>query len=196
MTVREIVSSAIGFELKALAKARGFKKSALKFARDHGATFQVFELQLSHGNSSTSGAFYVNVGISFAAVTALKGETTGQLMIGGQSVHFGARLEKIVAVAPASWEVTVHTEPEELGRNLVVRLRPMLEMFDRVDSPETMLEEPALERDLILRAQLRLITGDAKGALSDVKQVADALADRPGITVEWLLRQHGLKQLL
>ena len=77
MTVREVLAEALAAGVTGLAKAHDFRKKGLLFRRKHGETSQVLQFQLSGGNSADKGAFYVNVGISFDAVTALGGSTMG-----------------------------------------------------------------------------------------------------------------------
>jgi len=197
MTVREVLTEALAVAVTGLAKAHGFRKKALTFRRTHGQTTQVFNFQLSHGNTAEEGAFYVNVGISFDAVTALGEDSTGQMVIAGEAMQFATRLEKLTPKAPRSWTVTARTDAHVLGTQLGSALAPVLARLDAVDSPASMLREFALDRgtERVLRAQLLYTAGDFSAALAELKLVAAEFADRRGMSVGELIKRHGLKEL-
>lgn len=197
MTVRETLSAALAAAVAGLAKAHGFRKKALAFRRTHGQTTQAISFQLSGGNALREGAFYVNIGISFDAVTALGGSTTGQQVIAGEAMQFAAQLDELAPGAPAVWEITEQTDPQELGARLGRALAPVLERLDSIDSPASMLRQFPLDQGVqrILRAQFHYIAGDFGAALAELRQVAAEFADRRGMSVEDLIARHGLKEL-
>ena len=197
MTVREVISEAVAVSVKGLAKDRGFKKKGFAFRRTHGQTSQVIDLQLSRGNSSTEGSFYVNVGLTFDAVTALGGSTTGESVIAGETVHFSARLEDLVPSAPDSWKVTARTDAQAMGERLGAALAPVFERLEAIDSPLAMLREFPLDdgAERILRARLEYVTGDFPAALAELKLAAAYFADRRGMSVETLIERYELKKL-
>jgi hypothetical protein len=197
MMVRETLSAALAVAVAGLAKAHGFRKKALAFRRAHGQTTQAISFQLSGGNTSQEGAFYVNIGISFDAVTALGGSTTGQLKIAGEAMQFAAQLDDLVPGAPAVWEITEQTDPQDLGAQLGRVLAPVLERLDSIDSPASMLRQFPLDEGAqrVLRAQFHYVAGDFDAALAELRQVAAEFADRRGMSVEDLITRHGLKEL-
>lgn len=197
MTVRETLSTALAVAVTGQAKAHGFRKKAFAFRRTHGQTTQAIHFQLSGGNTSREGAFYVNVGISFDAVTALGGSTTGQLVIAGEPMQFAAQLDELSPGAPAVWEITEQTDPRELGARLGEVLAPVLEKLDSIDSPAAMLGQFPLDQGAqrVLRAQFHYVAGDFGAALAELRQVAAEFADRRGMSVGDLIARHGLKEL-
>lgn len=197
MTVRDILSEAIAVSVAGLAKARGFRKKGLTFRRKHGQTTQVINFQLSRGNSADEGDFYVNIGISFDAVTALSGSTTGELVIAGETVHFGARLRELSPGTPAEWAITQQTDAHALGERLGAALAPVIDRLEAVESPASMLREFPLDEGArrILRATLEYVGGDFNAALADLKRVAAEFADRQGMSVEHLIERHRLHEL-
>ncbi len=197
MTVRETLTEAVAASVAGLAKARGFKKKALTFRRKHGQTEQVINFQLSHGNTAEEGSFYVNVGISFDAVTTLGGATAGQVVIAGDAVHFAARLEELVPGTPEEWPVTARTDARALGARLGAALAPVMERLEAIESPASMLREFALDQgsERILRATLEYVGGNFDAALAELKRVAAEFADRQGMSVETLVKRLCLKEL-
>ncbi|HEX8706421.1 MAG TPA: DUF4304 domain-containing protein [Myxococcaceae bacterium] len=197
MTVREALSAALAVTVTGLAKAHGFRKKAFAFRRSHGQTTQAIHFQLSHGNLSQEGAFYVNIGLSFDAVTALGGSTTGQLVIAGEAMQFAAQLDELAPGAPAVWEITEQTDIPSLGAQLGEVLAPVLDRLDAIDSPASMLREFPLDEGTqrVLRAQFHYIAGDFGAALAELRQVAAEFSDRRGMSVEDLIAWHGLREL-
>ncbi|MCY1081556.1 DUF4304 domain-containing protein [Archangium lansingense] len=180
-----------------LARSRGFRKKGLTFRRKHGQTPQVINFQLSRGNTAAEGDFYVNIGISFDAVTALGGSTTGLLMIAGEAVHFGVRLEELAPGAPAQWDVTQQTDAQALGERLGATLAPVIDRLEPIESPASMLREFSLDEGTqrILRAELEYVGGNFNAALAELKLVAAEFADRRGMSVESLIERYCLHEL-
>ncbi|MFY0571049.1 DUF4304 domain-containing protein [Archangium lansingense] len=197
MTVRELISEAVSVAVAGLAKSRGFRKKGLTFRRKHGQTTQVINFQLSRGNTAAEGDFYVNIGISFDAVTTLGGDTTGLLMIAGEAVHFGARLEELAPETPAQWEVTQQTDARALGEQLGATLAPVIDRLEAIESPACMLREFSLDEGTqrILRAELEYVGGNFNAALAELKLVAAEFADRQGMSIESLIERHRLHEL-
>jgi hypothetical protein len=197
MTVRDILSKAVAVRVAGLAKARGFRKKGLTFHRTHGQTTQVIHFQLSRGNTADEGVFYVNVGISFDAVAALGGTTTGQVVIAGEALHFGARLEDLAPGAPEEWAVTMQTDAHALGEQLGAALASVIDQLEAVESPASMLRTFALDdgAQRILRATLEYVTGNYDAALAELRRVAAQFADRQGMSVERLIEVNRLQEL-
>lgn len=198
MTVRDVVSEAVAVSVAGLARSRGFRKKGLTFRRTHGQTAQVIQFQLSTGNTADDGSFYVNIGISFDAVTALGGSSTGEVVIAGEAVHFAARLEELAPGTPDSWAVTKDTDAHSLGERLGAAIAPVIDRLEAIDSPASMLREFALDQgaERILRAELEYVSGNFKAALAELRLVAAEFADRRGMSVESLIERHHLHELL
>jgi hypothetical protein len=196
MTVREIVAQAAGTGLAPLLKDRGFGKKGLAFRRRLAETEQVVALELSRGNTSSTGSFYVNVGVSFDALAALGGTTSGSVVIAGKPWHFARRLEELSEGAPPSWTLDAATDPVALGARLASALEPALALLDATDSPWALLCRVPLDRgfERVLRARLRYTAGEFSLALEDLEGVASEFQDR-GLSVAALIRQTGLEKL-
>ena len=197
MTVRDVLSEAVSVAVAGLVRSRGLRKKGLTFRRAHGQTAQVIQFQLSRGNSADDGSFYVNIGLSFDAVTALGDSTSGEVVIAGEAVHFAARLEELAPGTPASWAVTKETDTHSLGERLGAALAPVIDRLEAIDSPASMLREFTLDRGAqrILRAKLEYVTGNFNAALAELRLVSAEFADRQGMSVESLIERHHLYEL-
>ncbi|WP_375767703.1 DUF4304 domain-containing protein [Archangium gephyra] len=197
MTVRDMLSEALSVAVAGLAKARGFRKKGFTFRRQHGQTTQVINFQLSHGNSRDEGDFYVNIGLSFDAVTALGGTSSGEVVIAGEAVHYGVRLEELAPETPDEWAVTPQTDAHSLGAQLGAALAPVIDRLEKVESPASMLREFPLDDGFrrVLRAKLEYVDGHFDAALADLRLVAAEFADRQGMSVENLIERHRLPAL-
>lgn len=181
--------------MKPLAKAGGFKKKDLTWHRRHGSTLQVLNVQRSHGNIASEASCYVNVAIAFEALYQLEGEPVPEAPKEYQC-HFRERMEHLVPKAPPSWKVDASTDEAALAARLSADFRCAMAFLDAVDGPEKLLQQLPLGRgaELFLRAQLRYITGDRKGALADVRAGVVFFADR-GLTLEKQLETLRLTSL-
>ena len=132
--------------------------------------------------------FYVNFGIVCAAVTALGGDTTGSSVIGTHVVQWGPRLEELVRGMPSNWP------PDTDGVKLCAGIEKGIAKLDPLDGAAAMLEHLDLEGGFnkILRAQLKWICGDKKGARADIAAVAKEFSDRNACSVAELTKDAGL----
>jgi hypothetical protein len=173
--------------VKPLLVGAGFRKRARTFERRRGDVTQLVNVQRSHGGNS----FYVNVGLVFDAISDLRANQTGLLVLGKDIVHFGARLHELVTDLPERW-TDDDADADEQVRNA---LEVIVAKFDRIDGPVAMLNEFPLDAGFqkVLRAQLKWISGDTSGARADLEAVASELSDRRGCDVGKLAARAGIQ---
>ena len=173
--------------IKPLLVGAGFRKRARTFERRRGDVTQLVNVQRSHGGNS----FYVNVGLVFDAITGLRTNDTGLLVLGKDIVHFGARLHELVTGLPDRW-IDGDADAHEQVRNA---LEVIVAKLDRIDGAVAMLNEFPLDAGFqkVLRAQLKWISGDRSGARADLETVASEFSDRRGCDVAELATRVGIQ---
>jgi hypothetical protein len=198
MKAKDIVAQVVKTGIVPLLKERGFRKKGLTFHRSRGDTEQLINIQLSHGNFASEGRFYVNVGLNVLALRSLGGDGQGNVVIGGQTIDLGLRLENLISSAPAWWEVDSTTDPSALGQELRRAIELLLQILDRIDSGPALVRELRLDHGFhkVLRARIRYVEGDVAGAERDLALVAAEFADRKGISVHKLAQQHRLTAIV
>ena len=192
MPVRDTVARIVELGLAGMLRERGFDKHGFVWTRRREGTLQFIALQLSHGNVGEVGRFYVNVALSFDALSKLAADA------GSSSVtpehHHDRRLEHWIPEAPSSWSIEPATPIEETGRSLADLVARVVSLLDRIESPRSMLEEVPLTAgaELVLRARLHYVEGDDERAMHALRGAAEAFSDRKGMSVADLIARHHL----
>lgn len=94
-------------------KPRGFRKKGKTFVRDCGSYRERYNFQGSSWNGTgVKWRFYLNVGLEFSD---LEPERYWSYFA---NTHWAARVESIVADAPAMWDYSEVTDREEMKRDL------------------------------------------------------------------------------
>lgn len=178
-------------ELSSFMRDHGFTRKSLRFERVVG---QVVDYVVVQGSRFGSGKFFIDVGLVFKEL----GKMPGMLVMGGVIVHLGGRLHDLSPRAPKEWRLTT-TNQATTGKQLRKLFEPAITKLAAVDSAQTVLTTNLFGLDSgftkQVRAQLKAVTGDKKGALADLALVAKEFASR-GVTVEDQIKQLRLKRLL
>jgi hypothetical protein len=190
--INQIVSQGAG----PIAKAAGFKKSALTFTRRRGEVVQVVNFQLSQGNFADTGSYYTNVGIAFDALWRLAREPVAEHPREYQC-HFRRRIEQLIPKEPQSQKVTSATDIAAAVKGQASTFSKLLDLIDSIDSPGAMLEKKWLRigGEIELRACLLYVLGRYEEAAKDIQRVSKFFSDRQGMSVANLIKRLKLTKL-
>jgi hypothetical protein len=191
----EIIQRIISLGLKPLAKRCGFRKSGLNFYRRLGEVVQVINIQLSHSNYRSEGAFYVNVGLAFDGLWRTVGQPIPERPKEYQC-HFRSRLELLVPEAPPRWSVSELTDRADMGRELARLVEVAVAELDQVSSAAEFLRHPWLAGggDPILIARLHYSLGDHWSALEALRR-AVSNTGREAEGLKAIIQRYGLVAL-
>lgn len=165
--------------LTPMMKEAGFTKKGQCFHRSQGSATHRLAFRKSGAR------YHLDVGWSLKEAAALGGGEC-PIVIAGETVMFSA---PVVDTPIETWNLTLDTDLDDLALDLVSELGRVVAALDRIDGPRAMLEHVDLSPGFykLDRARLKLLLGDEAGARADVTLVAEAFADRPGVTLDGLM---------
>jgi hypothetical protein len=180
-----------------ILKAAGFAKKANTFTRRRGSATQIVEIKASRGNGPSERTYYIEVGFDLDETRALRADTTGNVVVGGQAVAFPYETSRLDPPLRREWRVDAGFDRQAISTEIDRGLRALVAALDPLEGPRHVLERLDLERgfDKIARAQLRYVLGDRAGARRDVEAVCAEFADRQGMRLEQVLKRAGLRDL-
>jgi hypothetical protein len=196
MRARELIGVAIGRGVAPLLKGAGFWRAGWRFHRHAVEIVQVIDFQLSQANFADTGKFFVNVALGIGRLWELAGRPIPDRPK-PYECQVCKRLEEVVAGAPSGWDVSASTDLDALAGRLSGSISSLLMDLDEITSIEALLGEGWLEvgADLITRAQMRYVSGDHEAALADLREACVFFSDRRGMSLDELIRRHGMTEL-
>lgn len=185
MTPRAAVSDWANTAVEPLLRPHGWARRGLVFERTTSETTQLIECQLSRGAPTC----FINVGLVFTRVSALPASTTGLQVVGGRAVHAGGRLDAFVSGVAEEFAV-----PADLTEGLAQSVATLALRWATITDASSALAVLDLSKGVhkVLRAQLRWLSGDAAGALTDLQTVAAEFSERRNMTLPDLIARAGL----
>ncbi|WP_267550212.1 DUF4304 domain-containing protein [Rhizobium rhizogenes] len=159
-----------------LLKAHGFRKSGRNWHRADGENWLIVNVQASSGNFGESGKFTVNLGIYFAAVASLAGQTP----ISGKPREMDSTLrERLGTLAYGRdhwWAIEAGSNLNSISDDLVEKMRsfgmPWLESHRDLSHVAAALRDSPS----VLSASAVLLAGDKEEA---TRRLREAIEGRP-----------------
>lgn len=190
---KDRIKDVVAQGLAPMFKAHGFRKSGLNFWRVAGAVTHYFNVQLSQWNRGDEGVFYLNAGVMFDELFALRGELVPPTPK-YEHCQFMVRLECLDTALPAFYGVQADTPIEAFAREIAsvverVYVQPLAAVhnvkdFDALGWARAVpWSFPAL---------IAYAVGHVEDARRLVQAEADHFADR-GCTFESVAASLGLK---
>jgi hypothetical protein len=192
-TARESIQAIVATGLAPLFKRHGYKKNAFSFARRQGAVAHYFNLQSSQWNSGARGHFYLNAGVMFDDICALRGKPPPPLPK-YDDCQFMARLERLDTSLPQFFNVDEGTDLAALAARVAeaverVFVLPLSAVSSARDFAATGW---AAAIPWGFPAVLHYVTGDLEEARRLVQLEADTFAGR-GLTFQSVAQSLHLK---
>jgi hypothetical protein len=114
---RDCVNEVVKAGLAPMFRAHGFRRSGFNFVRRVGAVANFFNVQLFQWNRGEEGLFFLNAGVMFDEIFALRGEAA-PAMPKYFDCQFMVRLEYLNSSLPQSYKVDAQTDATELASSL------------------------------------------------------------------------------
>jgi hypothetical protein len=116
-SARDCINEVVKLGLAPMFKAHGFRKSGFNFWRRSGSVTNYFNVQLSQWNQGAEGQFYLNAGVMFDELLAIRGEPVPSAPK-YNDCQFMVRLESLNKALPQFYAVNADTKPEQLAREV------------------------------------------------------------------------------
>jgi Domain of unknown function (DUF4304) len=181
---RDSINGLVKLAIAPMLKSRGFKKSALNFARRSGAVVHFVNVQLSSWNSGAVGSFYLNVGVAFDEIAQHLGKSSS-VFPRQDDCQFLVRIEKLNPKLPQQFVVDEGVDLGSLGSSVALVLdESFVSPLTGVDSLHSFGKTGWV--NVIpwgFPALFHYLTGDHQVARWLIQREADYFADR-GLTFE------------